>query len=111
MAPLDRAVPLAEVDAVAVGVEQDLDLDVAWPLEEALEDEAVVAECRRRLAPAGRERIAQPIRVPHDPHALAAAAGCGLDEDRQPDPLCGRAECLVRLVGVVVAGRGPGRRG
>ena len=68
--PLDRAVALAEVDAVAVGVEQHLDLDVARPLEEALEDQAAVAEGRGRLAAGGGERIAQPIRVPHDPHAL-----------------------------------------
>ena len=50
MAPLDRAVALAEVDAVAGGIEQDLDLDVARALEEPLEDDAVVAERRLRLA-------------------------------------------------------------
>ena len=55
MAPLERAVALAEVDAVAVAVEQDLDLDVARALEEPLEDEAIVAERGLGLAPGGGE--------------------------------------------------------
>jgi hypothetical protein len=104
VSPLDRAIALAEVDAVAEGVEQHLDLDVARPLEEALEDQAAIAECCGRLATAGRDCIAQPSCVPHDPHALPATAGRRLDEDRQPDPLRGRGKCLVRLVDVVVAG-------
>ena len=95
MPPLDRAVAFAKVDAVAVAVEQHLDLDVAWPFEEAFEDEAPIAERRGRLATAGRECIAQPIRVPHDPHALPPATGCGLDQNRKPDPIRGRTECLV----------------
>ena len=63
--PLDRAIALAEVDAVAVGVEQDLDLDVARPFEEALEDQPVVAECRGRLAtaPPRAHRPADPCRA------------------------------------------------
>ena len=51
MAPLDGAVPLAEVDAVAVGVEQHLDLDVSRALDQPLQDESVVPERRQRLAP------------------------------------------------------------
>ena len=49
MTALERAVALAEVDARAVCVEQDLDLDVARALDEALEDEAIVAEGRLGL--------------------------------------------------------------
>ena len=37
MPALDRAIPLAEVDAVPVAVEQDLDLDVAGALDEAFD--------------------------------------------------------------------------
>ena len=51
VAALDRAVAFAEVDARAVGIEQDLDLDVARADDEALEDQPVVAEGGRRLAP------------------------------------------------------------
>ena len=59
VAALDRAVALAEVDAVPVGIEEDLDLDVAAALDQPLEDQPVVAERRRRLAPRRRERIGQ----------------------------------------------------
>ena len=45
MAALERAVALAEVDAVPVGIEQDLDLNVPRAFHELLEDESVVAEC------------------------------------------------------------------
>ena len=44
MAPLDRAVPLAEVDAVAVPVDGDLDLDVAVVVEPLLEVKGIVTE-------------------------------------------------------------------
>jgi len=42
---LDRAVALAEMDALAIAVDRDLDLDVAVVLQPALEIERVVAEC------------------------------------------------------------------
>ncbi len=57
MTALDRAVALAEVDAVAGGVEEDLDLHMAGSLEEALEDQPVVAEGGPGLASGGRERV------------------------------------------------------
>ena len=44
MAPLERAIPLAEVDPRPVRVEQELDFDVARSGEMALEDQAIVAE-------------------------------------------------------------------
>ena len=82
VAPLERAVALAEVDAVAVGVEQDLDLDVARTLEEALEDQSLVAEGRLRLASRRRQLGREIGRIADGPHPLAAAAGRRLDEDR-----------------------------
>ena len=59
MAALDRAIAFAEVDAVAVAIEQDLDLDVARALDQALEDQPVVAERGHGLAPGGGEGVAQ----------------------------------------------------
>jgi len=44
VAPLDRAFALPQVHAVTVCVAQDLDLDVAWLLDELLDEHAVVAE-------------------------------------------------------------------
>ena len=86
VAALDRAVALAEVDAVAVRIEQDLDLDVATALDEALEDEPVVTEGGRRLAPGGGERVGQAAGLADGAHPLAAAAGRRLDEEREADP-------------------------
>ena len=40
-----------------------------------------------RLVARTRERIGQLARGPHDAHALAAAAGRGLDQHRKPQPL------------------------
>ena len=86
MAALERAVALAEVDALPVRIEQDLDLDVAGTLDQALEDEALVAEGGPRLASRGGELVGQPVGVAHRAHALAATAGRGLDEHRGADP-------------------------
>ena len=57
VAALDRAVALAERDDVAVRVGEDLDLDVARPLEIALAEDRVVAERRACLAPRRGERV------------------------------------------------------
>ena len=103
VASLDRAVAFAEVDAVAVAVEQDLDLDVPRALDQALEDQPIVAERARGLTAGGRQVGRQPIEVADRPHPLAAAAGGGLDQQRHADPLGGRGEGGVGLVRVVVA--------
>ena len=44
VAPLDRAFALAEADGGAVGVGEELDLDVARPLEVALQENGRIAE-------------------------------------------------------------------
>ena len=87
MAPLDRAVALAEVDAVAVAVDRDLDLDVAVLVEPLLEVQRVVAEGGLGLRAADRERLLELARRADHAHALAAAAGRRLDEHRVADAL------------------------
>ena len=59
MSALDRAVALAEMDARAVAVEQDLDLDVARADDEVLEDQPVVVEGGCRLAPGRGDRVGE----------------------------------------------------
>jgi hypothetical protein len=103
--PLDRAVAFAEVDAVAMRVEQDLDLDVAAALDQALEDQPLVAECRPCLAAGGGQRIGQAVRLADRTHPLAAAAGGRLDQQREADARGGTDERPVGLVGAVVAGQ------
>ena len=50
VAPLHAAVPLKQVDCVVVRVCKDLDLDVPRPLDEALQQHAVIAKGRSRLS-------------------------------------------------------------
>ena len=56
VAPLHRAVALAEVDYVAVLVGEDLHLDVARALERAFQQQPSVAERMLRLGARGIER-------------------------------------------------------
>ena len=60
MAPLDRAVALAEMNDIAVGVGEDLHLDVARILEVALDVDGRVGEVRLALAPGALEGDARP---------------------------------------------------
>jgi hypothetical protein len=105
VAPLERAIALAEMDTVAVSIEQHLDLDVAGTLEESLEDQPVVAECRLRLAARSGELGGESVEVPDRPHPLAAAAGGRLDEEWNADGRRGGRQRVIRLVGIVVARR------
>ncbi len=85
MAALDRAVALAEVDPRAVAIEQDLDLDVARADDEVFEDEPVVVEGGCRLASGRGDRVGERLGATDRAHALAAAAGRGLDQQRKAD--------------------------
>ena len=61
------------------------------PLDVALAEDAVVTEGGLRLASRRLERLVELGWIPDDAHASAAAAGCGLDDEREAD--------LVRLSG------------
>ena len=86
---LNRAVALAEGDDLAVPVGEQLDLDVARPLDVALVVDGVVAERGFRLAAGGLRRLLELGRLANDAHAAAASAGGCLDDQRVAD--------LVRL--------------
>src|SRR6185503_11440649 len=103
VAALDRAVALAEVNAVPVPIEEDLDLDVTRALDEPLQDQPLVAERALRLAAGSRELLAERGWGADRPHALAAAAGGRLDEDRKADPASSPDERGVVLRVAVVA--------
>ena len=85
MAALDRAFALAEVDRVAVAVGEHLDLDVARLAHELLEEHAIVAEGRARLAARALDAGAQIALVERHAHALAAPARGRLDHHRVAD--------------------------
>jgi hypothetical protein len=101
---LDRTVALAEMNAGAMGIEEELDLDVTRPFEEPLEDQPLVAEGSERLPARGGKRGLEVCRSPDGAHALAAAAGGRLDEDRVADPARRPRQRGVVLRVAVVAG-------
>src|SRR3546814_18425253 len=87
---LDGAFALAQIDDIAVSVAQHLNLDVARPLDELLDEHAVVAEAGLGLVPHRLEGVAHVLFAIGKAHALAAAACRRLhhhriDEDRQSD--------------------------
>ena len=93
---LDRALALAEVDEVAVGVAQHLDLEVAGAGHVALEEHPVVAEGAEGLPLRRRHGLVEVGGGLDEVHALAATAGGRLHEQRVADRLA---------VGRVVGGR------
>ena len=83
------------MNAIPAAVEQELDLDVAGTLDEALEDEPVVAECGQGFAAGGGEVGFEAIRRADRAHALATATGRRLDEQRVADALRGCRQGFV----------------
>ena len=88
MAALHRAITGVQVDGVAVCVGEDLHLDMARFGQVALEQHAVIAEGGLGLAAGAGELRGEFLGAQHGAHALAAAAGAGLDEQREADA-CG----------------------
>ena len=84
---LDRALALAEVDHVAVRVGEHLHLDVARLLDVLLAEDAVVAEAGACLVGGALEGALHLGLGVGDAHALATAAGRGLEHDREADLL------------------------
>ncbi len=95
MTPLHGAVALADVDAVAVVVDEHLDLDVARLLEPLLEVQRVVAEGGAGFGATHRQGLLELTRRAHHAHALATAARGRLDEQRITDAF-GLLECMLR---------------
>ncbi len=85
MAPLDRAVALEQVQAVAVAVGEDLDLDMARPRQVLLDQHVVVGEARPWPRACAGQRVGELRRLLHHAHALAAAARRRLDQHREAD--------------------------
>src|SRR5690606_17368838 len=96
VAALNRTLALAEVHDVAVVIAEHLDLDMPRRLDVLLEVHVADAKGRFGLAHRGPERLGQVLGRTHHPHAPAAAAGNGLDDD-------GIAELARDLDGLFVA--------
>ena len=85
MAALDGAVALEEVQATAVRVGEDLDLDVARPRQVLLDQHVIVGERGLGLALGAGQRLGEFGHILDHAHALAAAAGRRLDQHRKAD--------------------------
>ena len=105
VAALHGAVALAEVDDVAVGVREHLELDVPRLLQEFLHVDLVVAERRARLGLGDADGVQQRGLGVHHAHAAAAAAAGGLDDHRVAD-VAGDAQVLIRILAQRAVGAG-----
>ena len=97
--PLDRAVALEEVDHVALGVGEDLHLDVPRVDHGLLDEDGRVAERALGLAHAGVDRVLEVLLLVHLAHAASATAGDGLDEEGVVQPLGGFHQLVEVVVG------------
>lgn len=80
---LDRAVTLVQVDNIAVTVTKQLHLDVLGSVEESLNEDGAVAECRLRLRCGTLEGILQLFLLPDDTHTTPTTTESSLDDDRE----------------------------
>ena len=78
---------------------QDLDLDVPRGQDEPFQEEGVVAERAGRDPARGNQGGLEVLGPFHDVHALAAAAGRGLDQQREADAGRGLDQLRVRHAG------------
>ena len=106
VAALDRAFALAEIDDMAVLVAQHLDLDMARIGDEFLDEDAVVAEARFCFRAGAGKSVFHLGAAMGDAHALAAAAGGGLDHHRIADLVGDLDRLLVVLDDAEMAGHG-----
>ena len=85
VAPLHRAVPVAQVDDV-LAVAEELHLDVPPALDVPLQVHPGIAERGARLRAGDRDGVLKLRGIAHDPQPAPAAAPGRLDEHRVPDP-------------------------
>jgi hypothetical protein len=104
MAALHTAITLEQINAIALLVEEHLNLDMPWLLHIALDEHRVIAKAVDGLALARGQRIVKLIGTQHRAHALAPATGTGLDEHRVADASSLALEHSGVLIGAVVAG-------
>lgn len=87
VAALHRAVPLPQVDDVPGAVREDLHLDVAGIVHRLLQEHRRVAERALGLAARRVHGGLQLLAAVHAAQPAPAAAGRGLHEQREPDPV------------------------
>ncbi len=104
VAALHRAVPLADMHGVAVGVGQHLHLDMARVFDELLHVDRAVAEGRDRFALGGEVGVFDVALVLDDAHAASSTARRGFEDDRKAHLFGQFPRLLDILDGAVAAG-------
>ena len=95
VAPLQRAVALAEMDGAAAAVAEHLDFDVARLLQVFFQIHRGVAERGLGFVAGGGQRHHQIVGGLRHLHAAAAAAGGGFHQDRKADGLRDRHRVVL----------------
>ena len=85
VAALHRAIALAEVDEMAVGIGNDLELDVVRVEHQFLHVTIAISEAGHGLVRSGLEKGLELLRLEAGAHPASAAAGRSLDHHRQAD--------------------------
>ena len=104
MAPLQRAIALAEMDGAAAAVAEHLDFDVARLLQIFFQIDRGIAERRFGFVGGGGERQHQVVGGLRDLHAASAAARRRLHQHRKADCLRDRHRVVVGTDAAVGAG-------
>ena len=105
VAALERAIALAQVDHIAVLVGQDLDLDMPRAFHQLLQVDIAIAKGRFGLAAGGGQQGRHLLQAVDLAHAFAAAAGRGLDQQREADLGRGGQQLLVQHGGRALGAR------
>ena len=95
VAALQGALAFGQVHRVPLGVGQDLDLDVPWPPDQTFQEQGVVAEGAAGGASGAGQGLRELLGALDGEHALAAASGRGLDQQREPHVLGGVQQLLI----------------
>lgn len=104
ISPLDRTVPLEQVDKIAVAIAKQLHLDVARAADQSFKIDFIAPKCRQCLAPSGSHGFKQTCFILDRAHSPPAAAPTCLEHERIAKS-AGDAADLILVVRQWVAGR------
>ena len=97
MSTLNGAITLVQVNNVSVVVTEELDLNVLWLVEEALDEDCAVAESRLCLGCCSLERLLQCALLANNTHTTSTTTVCCLDNDWEA-VLVGESLDILKLV-------------
>ena len=103
VAPLDRTLPLEEMDDIALPVPEYLDLHVAWVFEQLLEEHRSVSEGSLGLPTRPPYGFDEVTLVRHGPHSPSSTSRARLYQDGVADAGSLLCELVLAVVFPVVA--------